>query len=263
MDQIFSKAWELFSKHWKFLMAVVAIGMLVPLLIFLLPYFMMMASAISFSDAHANPNLAVGGFLSSMIAFFVLGFIMSIVMMLTQVGLMKSALIITKGGTPTVRDLFLDFDTYLRGFGAGFLCCLMVFMGFGLCFLPAFIFAFFISMVPFIIFDDPKISAVQAIGKSFKLIMTDWKNSAIILFLGGIILNMTSMFGYPFVFILEAVLYLKLKSEFENPTRPNYYQQQYYQQQYYQQRPPQYNQQPPQHNQQPPQNNQQPPQYNK
>ena len=240
MDQIFSKAWELFTKHWKFLMAVTMVGLLVPIMIILVPYFMMIASAISVSEFHADSNVAVSGFLTSMAVFCILVFLMSIVMTLTHVGLTKAALIITKGGTPTVRDLFLDFNTYLRGFGAGFLCILMIFCGAGLCVLPALVFAFFVSMVPYIIFDDPNISATKAIGKSFKLIMTDWKISAALIVLGSVIINVTSVFGYPFVFILHAILYFKLKNEFENPRQPYNYQQQYYQQQYYQQQP-QYN----------------------
>ena len=238
MEQIFSKAWELFTQHWKFLIIVAVVGMLSPVLLAIVPYITLMASTIATSD----PQMAESGLYTSAIIFAILGFVMTIIMILTQVGLMKSALIITNGGTPTVRDLFLDSNTYLTGFGAGFLCFLMMFFGMIICIVPGIILIFFVSMVPYIILDNPQIGVTEAIGKSFKLIKTDWQTAAIVLFLGGIILNIASVFGYPFVFLLQAVLYRKLKNDFENPTQYNTVPPQYNnQQQYNQQQPPQYN----------------------
>lgn len=234
MEQIFSKAWEHFSKHWKFLSLASGIGIFLPMLVMFIPYFIMMVSVIGMQHGfqhggNTDPNIYMGGMVGSMILWVVMIFIMAIISTLTQVGMIKCALIITEGGTPATQDLFLDFDTYVRGFGALMLCGLMITVGAFLCIVPGIIVGFFVSMVPIDIISNPKKGVIDAIRDSFSLIGSDWKTSAVVLLLSGIIVSFASSAtgglgmipAYPFMYLLHVVLYQHLKSNLQPPAYNN------------------------------------------
>lgn len=220
MEQIFSKAWEYFKTHWKFLSIVSAIGVLVPMMLIMIPmmsaYVSLMASAQSGADNTATLTTLAG-------SLGVLGFIGIIITILTQVGLMKSALIITKGGTPETRDLFLDFGTYLKGFLAMLLCGIAMAIGMVLCVVPGIIVAFFSVFVPFEILDNPQVGVIDAIKNSVSLVKSDWKTTLIVMLVGGIGASILSWTGvgvilaYPILFLAYSVLYRQLKGQETTP----------------------------------------------
>lgn len=220
MEQIFTKAWEYFKEHWKFLCIVSAIGMLVPALLITIP---MMTSMLA-SGVTDSSSAAAAAFTS----IGLIGFIAIIVMMVAMVGLIKAALIITKGGTPEARDLFLDFGTYLKGFIAMIVCGILMAIGGVLCVIPALLVAFFVTLVPYEIIDNPNVGVIDSIKNSYNLIKSDWKTSAVVIVLGYIGVNVASYTGigmipaYPFLYLLFAVLYRQLKGQdttqqFNNP----------------------------------------------
>ncbi len=234
MEQIFSQAWEHFSKHWKFLSLASGIGIFLPMLLMFVPYIIMMASVIGMQHdfqhgGNADPNLFAGGMITSMILMFVLMFIIIIASTITQVGLMKCAIIITNGGTPTRRDLFLDTNTYLKGFGAAVLCGFMMVAGIGICFIPGIVIAFFVALTPFEIISNPNTGIFEAIKKSFNLVGSDLKTSVVVMLLSGIISSIVSSAtgglgmipAYPFMFLTQAVLYQHLKSNMQPPANNN------------------------------------------
>lgn len=228
MEQYLKKAWKLFSDHVQFLLVSTVVGVFLPIILMcIIPFFLTQALIEKF-----NPNYLVG------VLIFIY-IVLTIIAVLIQVGLMKSALIITNGGTPTTKDLLLDFQTYLRGFIAGFICLIMLVIGYTLCIIPGIILMFFILFVPYIILDDPEIGIFNAIKKSFKLVSIDKSNTIGVMFVGLIIQNVSSGFGSPFVFILYAILYRDLKNKLENPTQPDVVPIPNNYQQYNQQQPPQ------------------------
>ena len=216
MEEIFSKAWEHFKQHWKFLCIVSAIGMLVPALLIT---FTMMSSiaASSAMDSSAAATVAAS-------SIGVSGFIAIIVMVVATVGLMKASLLITNGGTPETRDLFLDFGTYLKGLAALILCIIAASIGFALCIVPGILIVFFTAFVPYEIIDNPNVGIIDAIKNSINTIKSDWKTSALIIILGGILVNVASYTGIgmipaaPFLYLLYAVLYRQLKGQGSNAT---------------------------------------------
>ena len=217
MEQIFSKAWEHFKEHWVFLSIVSAIGMLAPAALIALPMWgfwqAFKSGAITFDD--------FGSFFHTILASVgILGTLGIIVALIAAAGLMNAALIITKGGKPEIRDLFLPFGTYLKGFGALLICGILMVIGYVLCVVPGLIFTFLFTLVPYEIFNNPNAGAMDAIKTSWNLMKSDWKTTLLVwlicflinTILGSTVIGMIP--AYPFTYLAMAVLYRKLKGEY-------------------------------------------------
>ncbi len=201
-----------------------ATGLFLPTLLTMMPLYSTLLTSDE-SNADMDAQLMAGSLVLTGIAII----IVIIVSMLTQAGLMKSSLIITNGGTPDTPDLFMDVNTYLKGFAAMLLCALMTVVGTCLCILPGLVLAFFIGFVPYEILGNPNVDVIEAIKNSFRITRSDWTTALILSILGAIIVTIGSYTAIgiipcnPFYYLLNAVTYRTLKANMDyNSAMPQY-----------------------------------------
>ena len=142
------------------------------------------------------------------------------------VGMLIFSLNISRDKTARLNDLFSAFDSrYLTIIYAGFLAGFIIVMHMFLLFIPAIIAGLALSQVFFLIADDPKLTASDAIYKSVKIMNGyKWKLFKIQLRLFGLAILCIFTLGigflwlFPYQYVVLAKFYddIKDNSSFKN-----------------------------------------------
>ena len=211
LTDVFKEAWYLFKQNWKFYCLTTALGMFLPMILVLI-----LSRAINGAFSSEFPSSSMQSFL----AFLMLP--IYLVMLIYNVGLIKSALNTIKGIQPDVSGFLLDGNTYLKLFGAFCLIFLCSIFAFCLCILPILAVAYLATFVNYAIIDKPENTVMDSIKYSIKLATGQFRSVFVIVLLISLISSSVSstLLGLipvlPFSTLATAVLYLKAKNNEEN-----------------------------------------------
>ncbi|MCR5455343.1 MAG: hypothetical protein K6F33_10185 [Bacteroidales bacterium] len=210
MEEIFSKSWEYFKQHWKFLVITASVGLFIPFIIMLVPAIMIHISTMQGDQSQMQGALLV--------IIGILSLAGCLVYLLTVLGLMKTSLMISNGATPSYSDLKLRGDTFLKLIGAYLLVFLLTFIGIVLCILPGIAVIIFTMFTPYVIINEPNIGVIDAIKKSVSMFKANWKDALIVSVIAGIITSIASQTvlgiipAIPFSYLVHAVMYTKFNN---------------------------------------------------
>lgn len=127
-----------------------------------------------------------------------------------------------------IGDLFFGYKRFWHVLGTMLLMALAIIGGMILFIIPGIILTFAYAIVPFVLRDNPELSAVEVLQKS-RMMMKGHKMDLFLLylsFIGWAILCIFTLFiGYlwlaPYVQMTEVKFYEKIRAEFEEPFEEN------------------------------------------
>lgn len=151
------------------------------------------------------------------------GVVLTILSIPLQVGYYIAHLNSSRQDLPAdIVDLFLGYKRFWHVLVTMLLMVLAVTVGFILFVVPGIILCFAYAMVPFVLYDNPELSAVEVLQKS-RMMMQGHKWDLFVLyisFIGWAILGMITLFiGYywlgPYIQMTEVKFYEQIRAEFE------------------------------------------------
>ena len=219
MEEIFTTAWNYYKQHWKFLVIVAAVGVVLATLIMTAPIIYIYTRVVL--DPEGAAKMFEGMGVGTLVGYGAMILMGSILYALTSLGLTKASLKITKGETPsTYQDALISLGTFLKMVGASIVVGLGIMICSLLCVIPGFIFAFFCMFVFIILIDNPNTGIIDAIKKSMTLFKANWQTALIVTILLSILSTMASsvavvgtIAALPFTALAQVVMYRMFNGE--------------------------------------------------
>jgi len=208
--EVISEAWQLFTQQmgtWLTAMFLMFVLLLIP---GILMGIAMVASGVM---AGLMGNRAGGALLGlgSMLVVLLGSLVIMIIAVVMMGGLFRIALKQIRGEPIQVSDLWSVTDVIWNLVGAGFLMGLAIGVSAIACYLPAFIVGGLLMLtIPLIV--DQKLSAVEAMTRSWNALKKEWLMAAVLYFvlsfigsIGAVAIYIGMLFTYP-IFILGTTL---------------------------------------------------------
>jgi len=165
-----------------------------------------------------------GSSFSTLATFFIgAGFLVTLLLLPLSVGYAVACLNASRQDLPAeIGDLFIGYKNFWHVLGTLLLMTLAVLAGFICLIIPGIILALAYGLVPYVLHDNPELSAVETLKKS-RMMMDGHKWELFLLelsFIGWLLLGILTLFiGYlwlvPYMQMTVTKFYEKIRSEYE------------------------------------------------
>ena len=210
--EVISEAWQLFTQQ----MSTWIISMLIMFVVMMIPGIVMgigMVTAMGLGGLAGNRGGGVIFGLGTMLVMFVGMVLMIVLAFILMGGMYRMAIKQIRGEPIQVSDLWSVTDVIgqlaLGGLLVGLSCAVAAFA----CFLPAYIVGGLLMLtIPLIV--DKKMSAIEAMTRSWNALKGEWLMAAVLYFvlnfiagIGAIAIYIGMLFTYPLLFLGTALVY--------------------------------------------------------
>ena len=189
--------------------------------------YVILTMAVSMSSAFADENSPTGIFIVSLLLQFVLSFIVTMPAGLGYYNAHKELFV--SGDDKMTSNMFkIGFGNWFRNVWAMLLYGVVVFIGFIFLIVPGVVIAIGCSLAPYLIVDNPELSAAETLKLSWKMMKGHkWQFFVLSLsFIGwGCLCMLTLGIGffwlYPYMYTAIAAFYVDVKAEYEANNNTN------------------------------------------